>query len=321
MKTISYLIILILCHTVAIAQQSDSSFYNIDISKYVQLDSMTVIASKKGFSVNDFIDLVKMDTTFAEAFYNMRIAPFRADNRFEFYDAKMEKKLASAKWDEEQYYKKECRWCTSTYSESDGNFYRRNGSPRYYTSTLFSRAFYSREKRCGERPGAYIDIQSLSGMSKRMEQLKRVIFNPGSSIDDAPIIGKRMAIFNEEMVPFYDYSIQTSFTQDSIECYVFTVREKKDLKKSEENRVILKSMESWFQKSNFQIISRQYHLKSNSFLYSFDVSMNVSLQLHKGRYFLKQILYDGIWDIPTKKPENAKATIDFQMANDEEDIP
>lgn len=297
------------------AQKVEKSSSALEVAKFVQLDSLTVIASKKGFSVYDFIDLVMSDTTFARAFYNMRTSEFIAENHFEFFDSKNNEIIAASRWTETQHYIDSCRWCISSEFEKEGSYYKLNGEENYYTSTLFTSAFYSRSKRCYEKPGVQIDIETLDGMAKRMEQLKRVIFTPGSSVDDLPIMGKRMAIFSDNMISKYDYAIRTEFTADSIECYVFSVKEKDGLNRLKRGSVVLKYMESWFDKSNFHIISRTYHLRDKSMFYEFDVHMDVKVQQYEERYYLQNIVYDGFWDIPLKKEERCKAEVSFSFEN------
>jgi len=315
MKTLLFTFIFIIYVLSSFAQKVDSTFSTMDIVKFVHLDSMTVVASKSGFSIEEFIDLVMQDTSFAQAFHNMRSTSFFADNSFEFYDAKNLETIASSEWNETQHFDNKCRWSITSDVDSEGKFYKLNKAHRFYTSSLFSSAFYSAEKICNENPGAYVDIESLSGMAKRKEQLKRAIFNPGQPIEDVPLISKRMAIFSEKMMPKYDYSISNQFTEDSIECYVFSVQEKQDIRKIQKGTVVLKYMESWFDKSNFQIISRSYHLENKSAIYDFDVKMDVSLQKINDSYFLEQIIYDGFWDIPFKPEERCKAIIDFLISD------
>lgn len=64
--------------------------------------------------------------------------------------------------------------------------------------------------------------------SSNIRKLKKLVFNPGAEIDGVPlIVGKRLAIFDDEMVPDYDYKIAAaSMYNDSISCYVFSCIEK-----------------------------------------------------------------------------------------------
>lgn len=122
-----------------------------DFYKYLTLDSITVAATKKGFDVNDFIELIKSDTTFAYAFMNLRICAHSSESEVQYFN-KHDFQVASAAINTQQFFEKDCRWMDITKNESKGKFYKNNLEYRYFTSELFDRTFYTKGKVCNFKP-------------------------------------------------------------------------------------------------------------------------------------------------------------------------
>ena len=59
-----------------------------DIAAIVTLDSFEVTASREGFNVTDFIEMVRNDRSFYEAFRNLRFVAYSAENDIQFYNRK-----------------------------------------------------------------------------------------------------------------------------------------------------------------------------------------------------------------------------------------
>jgi len=134
-----------------------------------------------------------------------------------------------------------------------------------------------------------------------------MMFNPGSGINSVPFIGDKLAIFSNKMVPFYDYRISSGYTSDSVYCYIFEVTAKSSSRK---NDTVIKYMRSYFDKKNLMVLKREYHLKYKSLILDFDINMDVRNIMSGGELLPKYIRYDGQWDIPFKKAEIIKFTID-----------
>jgi len=283
-----------------------------DFYKHITLDSITVAATKKGFSVNDFIELIKTDTTFAYAFMNLHICNYTSQSQVIYYNEK-EKEIAKATISTIQFYEEDCRWMEKTKNESSGKFYNRKKEYKYFTSSLFDKTFYTKGKVCNYKPSlnSVENINKLTGINKRRAQLKTLIFNPGAEIGGIPIIKKRLELFDEEMVPYYDYEINSKIWQDSIECYVFKAKPKQDLKNRDKEYIVIKSLETWFSKSSFEIVRRDYHLANKTALFDFDVNIKVNLKKVQQHLVPYEIEYDGFWNVAFNKIERAKYKVRF----------
>ena len=69
-------------------------------------------------------------------------------------------------------------------------------------------------------------------------------------------------------------------------------------------------MKSYFDKETMNVLKREYQLKYKSVILDFDITMDVRNIMLAGRLLPKYVRYDGQWDIPFKKAEVIKFTID-----------
>ena len=74
---------------------------------------------------------------------------------------------------------------------------------------------------------------------------------------------------------------------------------------------MIKYLETYFDKTNFQVIARNYHLKYSGSLFDFDVKMDIKLKKLGNKYLPELIKYDGNWDVPAKRRETSKFSIRF----------
>ena len=289
--------------------QRDSSLYDFgDFGGIIHLDSIVVVASKNSFNVEEFIELVRNDESFYKAFSNIRSLSYSADNQIKMYDKK-EKVKASYSSKTTQYYDGECRTMVTNQQQVEGNFYKRKMKYRYYTAKMFDHIFFTHGKVCTENtPPDY--SEQLKGIDKHVLELKKLIFSPGEKAD-VPLIGKKTEIFSEEMSKYYNYSINAKSYKTGTECYVFEVSLKPEFVQKKKNKTVIKSLETYFEKSNFQVIARTYTLAYSSTLFDFDVSMEIELKKIGKLYVPEFIRYNGFWDVPTKKPEIAVFTAKF----------
>jgi len=283
-----------------------------DWDNYITLDSITVAATKKGFSVDDFIDLVQNDTTFAYAFMHLRICDHDSKSEVQYFDKKGKEKDHG--WiDTHQSYQDDCREMEFTRKETSKRFYKRNESYRYYTSLLFHHSFYTDKKICGYEPKirSVENINQLDGITKRIVQLKTLIFNPGADVGGIPLIRNRLQLFEPEMRTFYDFSIESRTYENGEECYVFTANPKSGLSKKDTDYLVIRSLETWFSKSTFEIVKRNYRLANETPLFDFDVAIDVDLDTVDGYLVPVNIHYDGFWDLAIGKPEWADYKVEF----------
>jgi len=319
MNTKTYTITFLLLFYTGITLFAQENTLPRDIVKVVQLDSVLVKAVKKGFSVADFIEMVKNDTSFAQAFENLRYANHLIDSEIHFYDKKRREK-ASAKIKAQQFVnERNCRWMKPLTQETKGHFYKKRkkkrGEYKYYTTKLFDHTFFTKDTVCMRSRTATRSHQITGkGLRKRKQQLKSLIFNPGTQIEGIPLISKKLAIFDKKMTPYYDYFIE-SVNFRGTDCYVFKVQQKLGLKKRAANKVVIDNLISYFDKKTFEIIARKYNLSYRSPLFDFEVAIRVALQNVQGLLLPKTMHYNGFWDIPMKKPEIAAFDIKISEAH------
>lgn len=281
------------------------------IAAAVTLDSVVVVAQKAGFSVTDFISLVQSDKSFYRAFRNLRSMSYRFHVDMAFQDKKDNEKAAYAA-SQVQWYEAPCRWMETEWSRGEGNFFKGRKQPRfkYYTAKLYERLFCTEGKVC-ESPGSGPDTKADQGrdqMEDHVDQLKKLIFTPGEKAN-VPFIGKKTAIFSDRMLDYYQFNISSDMYAGT-ECYVFTASVKPGFADLPAKTVI-KYLATWFRKSDFQVMGRNYRLSHRTILYNFDVEMDIQLIRTDGAYYPDSIRYDGFWNIPFKKFEKGNFTVRF----------
>ncbi len=281
--------------------QRDSSIYNFgDFGGIILLDSVVVSASRNTLDVQDFIDMVRNDKSFYIAFNNIRTLSYTADNKINMYDKKNKIKAGYFSLTRQNYTDK-CRTMKIMDEKVRGNFFKKKRKHRYYTAKMYDRLFFTKGKVCNVDPVSDYN-QQVTGMEKHILELKKLIFSPGEKAD-VPFIGRKTEIFSKEMAEYYNYSITSKKYKDTIDCYVFGVEVKSEYQDRKKGKTVIKILETYFEKSNFQVIARNYNLAYDSSLYDFDVSMEIELKKVNGFYVPDFIQYNGQWDIPMKKPE------------------
>lgn len=301
---ICYTILILFCSAIGLSQDTNDTIY-----EGIHLDSNIVQAKKLGFDVNAFIRMVKNDKTFYQAFKNLRKASYDFNPDIKMYD-KRDKSIASYRSQARQSYGAPCRTMLETDIEATGNFIEKNKSWHYYTSKMYQRLFMTYGKICES------EQEDKSGKMSKMDtyisELKMLIFNPGQP-SSIPFIGNKTAIFDKKMMPYYDYKIEIKTYKEGQKCYVFTVEAKPQYKQTDE--VVIQFLQTYFDVKNLQIVGRIYDLYYDNMFYDFDVHMDIQLQQIKSIYYPIKIRYDGIWDIPFKKPEKCLFTTSFKILN------
>ena len=285
------------------------------IAQIIYLDSMVVVAKKQGFKVSDFIHLVRTDTTFYTAFKNLRILNYQFTNdiRMTYFQSN---NLVTFKNVCQQKFEKSCRWMECDQPTIQGQYYK-NKKPMYLTGKLYEKLFFTNEKTCNQ-PKTSVTSDFNSGKSWRVDptnQIKIIMFSPGRK-STLPIIGKKMDIFSEDMNKYYDYAILSSEFQEE-PCYIFSIKLKPKYHLKRKNKTVVKHLETYFNKADFQIVYRSYHLKHKSAIVNFDINMQVELADNSNIYYPKNIQFEGFWDVPTKKPEQSKFQLKISQVSDE----
>ncbi len=275
-------------------------------SQPVSMDSFVV---KSGFDVNAFIRRVKNDTTFYKAFRSMHLIPFTAQNSVEVYHKTKNTIVAAEYIETEQEINKKCRITKILKQSTSGNYIKRNGEYNYYTSSLFNYLFIPQNIVCNED-----DVvngrkyqPAKTKLEKNKEELKLLIFNPGSKVNGVPFMADRASIFEADEAKKYNFYI-TQATYEGHPCFVFKITPKEAYR----HKVLYNELTTWFRKSDYSILSRHYSLSYSTLLYDFDVTMNVSTTSINGKLYPVHITYNGNWHIFTQKRERVKFDVNIK---------
>jgi hypothetical protein len=296
---LSLLIVLLLPARIQAQQYDTASIFNIPL----QLDSFIV---KSGFDVKAFVRRVQTDTTFYKAFKNMRFVSYDAVNDIAVYDKKNAIQ-ASMHSKTRQWRSQRCRITKTLEHKSTGDFYKRNGDYNYYTASLFSVLFFSKDSVCNEKniiagmPNEY----GSGPMGKSTAQLKQLMFNPGAKVSGVPFMSDRASIFEPGEAEKYDFKIERT-EYEGTPAYVFTITPKKGYEK----KVLYDELTTWFRKTDYSILARNYSLSYHTLVYDFDVRMKVRTKQIGDKLYPTWISYDGNWHIFSKKREKVKFTVD-----------
>ncbi len=279
-----------------------------DISALIYLDSFVVTASKLGFDTKDFIEMVREDDSFLEAFHNLRFITYRSTNEFTYFDKKH--RVRATYLDTiQQIAKHNCRTMNFLYTQEEGNYFKKKKTRKYnyFTSDMHDRLFYTHGKICDD-PDPKLTTSGVSRLEKYVFELKKLIFKPGEAAN-VPFIGDKTSIFTEPMIQFYDFNIKSEIFKDKFDCYVFEAMVKPAFENK--NKVVIKHLKTYFDKSTFQVIGRDYQLQYSAGLYQFDVTIIIELLKLDQKYYPSSIQYEGFWNVPIKKRESSKFSLHF----------
>ncbi len=219
------------------------------VVKSVVLDSITIQATRQGFNVVDFIEMVKSDTSFLRGFQNLRNNPHQVAGTITVYGKK--KKVVATRYKKaKQQIGNNKSWMEFQEENVSGDFYNRKKEPETYTAELCDDVFYYKDTMEVLPISQAITGETPSDNPGNISKLKTLVFNPGAEIEGVPLVGKRMAIFDDDMVKYYDYAIQTRMYHDTISCYVFSCKTKPDAG----DYPVLKNLNTWFDRKTFNVV-------------------------------------------------------------------
>lgn len=270
------------------------------------LDSLTITADQFGPDIKSMIDQTVNDTTFYRAFQRLRRAEYRFTSELYFY---------RPDWVPYTYMRsiREQRIVDGHRSQTIIEEYKhpdlvnRRGEYKFYTAKMYDRIFFTHE------PVPIPDrwATSLSGekepdsrIQKYIRDLKLLMFAPGTRID-LPLMGDKTAIFSEENMKKYDFSIARNTSDLGESVYEFKISVKPDYAT---NETVIKEFVTVFDALTHQILHRTYRLENHTVLYSFDVFMRIEVRPYEIGYLPGEISYEGWWNMPFRKPEWCRFT-------------
>lgn len=277
--------------------------FNPDTIKTITLDSVVNIKAKR-LNIETFIDAIINDTSFYQAFRNMKKYTFIAENRVYTYDKKNKvdgKIYRKIKHNNDGPYKMEY-----LVKEDNGKVYKKNGKYQLYTVEMFDYIFMNAYNTDFVPNAAPSNVKGKkSGNEGYKDKLKTLIFNPGRPIKGIPFIGSKTEIFTANMRQYYDYTFYSGTYLDSIPVYRFKVSVKPDLSNWTKDGIMIKELVTIFDKRNFEILGRYVDMKYSNLLFDFDVQMNIEMSYFDEVKLPTKITYQGNWDYPLKKEERA----------------
>lgn len=283
------------------ANSQEIQRFNPDTIKTIQLDSVVNIRAQK-FGIETFINAIINDTSFYQAFRNMKKYTFIAENRIFSYDKKNKvdgKVYRKIKHNNDGPYKMEY-----LVKENSGNIFKKNGKYQLYTIEMFDYIFMNAYNSDFVPNASAGDGKGGTNESYK-DKLKTLIFNPGRPIKGLPFIGSKTEIFTANMRQYYDYSFYSATYLDSIPVYRFKVAVKPDLSNWTKDGLMIKELVTIFDKRTFEILGRYVDMKYSNMLFDFDVQMNIEMSYFNEVKLPTKITYQGNWDYPFKKEERA----------------
>jgi hypothetical protein len=174
---------------------------------------------------------------------------------------------------------------------------------------LYAYLFFTKDSVCNENDIVAAPEASggNSGLEHSKRQLKQLIFSPGSKVKGVPFMGDKASIFDPEVATLYDFKLESTEYLGE-DCYLFRAIPKKD----HTGEVVYNELSTWFRKSDYSIVARDYSLSFHTMLYDFDVQMKVRLVKAGTRLLPGSIEYKGDWKVITKPRERARFTATFK---------
>lgn len=255
------------------------------------------------------MEQVKRDTTFYKSFKNLRAYAHQVQGEAAAFKIS-EKERAYMSKSGSQRVENSRTWIEVSDIVERGKLKNRKGEHRHYTMQLFDEVFFSSDTLPVVANIGDYTFEPIDGTQKEKHKnnLKLMMFNPGRAIQGVPLVGKKMAIFDADMIPYYDYKIWKHTYRDSIPCIAFSCRVKRDVK---QDKTVVKELVSYFNELTMHVMAREYRLAYQSMLFDFNVKIAVENELRGNTLLPLKVDYQGYWDIPLKKAER----ISFKIRN------
>ena len=279
-----------------------------DVAKGVQLSEFVINAQAMGFDVDSFVHQVMTDTTFYHAFLNTKFHPHRVESGLRVRN-KEEKETATLYRDGHLVRNGPMAELVLDSVGELGRLRDRKGEMRYLTAEMYDEVFFPKGPyRASNRiVNRKMELDRRSRFDRYKSELKMFMFNPGTEIASVPFIGDKMALFDPAMVPHYDLTLWHD-ERNGRGCWVFSADAKKD---SDEDDTVIKTMDTWFDQATGQVIAREYRIAHSSIILDFDIAIIVDNAVIDGTLVPTRVYYDGLWNVPFKKPEIVRFYLDM----------
>ncbi|TVR39608.1 MAG: hypothetical protein EA392_05935 [Cryomorphaceae bacterium] len=279
-----------------------------EVVKVVTLSEF-IVESEPDLDHEEFIRKVVNDSSFYQAYVNLRFYPHRYTSNLTVFNKGGEKEQATLFREATLHRYDRMAWVTIDEEKTNGKLYNRKGEHRYLTAEMFDDVFFPRERYypTTEIKSMEQELTNASTIEKYKSQLKKMLFNPGQEIASVPFIGDKVALFSDEMIQYYNFHIYHTIYEGR-PCYVFDVSEKEGNKK---NDTVIKSMITYFDQESMKVVMREYVLQNDIMLFNFDIHIKVLNHIIDGIPVPKRMEYDGFWNVLFKKPEVIRFDIDF----------
>ena len=276
--------------------------FNPDTIRTFIVDTNVVSIKSHKLSVQDFIDAMLADTGFYQAFRNMKLYSFDAENRVYTYDknnkvdGKIYRKIHHSN-DKAGNHKIEF-----LAKRDSGALYKSNGKYELYTVEMFDYIFMNAYNSDYVKMDKPVDSKDEGYKDK----LKTLVFTPGRRVKGIPFISGQTEIFSPELKQYYTYQFSKGKYLDTIPVYRFRITQKPSTSPDD---AMIKEVTTIFDTRTFQILGRYIDMKYHNFLFSFDVQMNIECNNYNGQLLPVKITYQGNWDVPLHKTERASFLI------------
>lgn len=269
------------------------------------LGAVVIHGRAEGLNLEGFMEQVKKDTTFLHAFLNLRYWPHAIEGDLNVQN-KGERDVATLYRSGALERQGERATLKVDSTAEGGRLRKRNGTMRYITAELFDDLFFPEGTWVADNTVATYEQRSgaTGRIGRYKAELKKFMFNPGQEIAGLPLIGNKMALFEPDMVPYYELGIDQEFRSGQA-CWRFTALAKDSVegRPARDNATVIKHMTTWFDQATMQVIAREYRIAHNSMVMDFDISIHVDNALVNGELVPMRIRYDGDWNIPLRKRE------------------
>ena len=273
------------------------------------LDDIEISEENNGFSVEEFIEYVKKDTTFYMGFKNLRYYTHNFSSELNIFN-KNDIAIGILRKSGLHFSNGKQAWIELDSIFDSGKIFKRNGDYKFYTPEAFDEVFF---------PSDTINVDlviSKSDESVEESQNLRDAKTVGFTIGTADVeqkkggMSKRLAVFDVDMQKYYDYTIGEIIYNEK-ECYTFSIKNKENLSDKDIKKALIRNIMSYFDKENFNVIYREYKFVYNSWLISLDMDIKVEMDYVNNKHVPIDISYRGFWDVMFFKPERAS----FKLLN------